>query len=63
MKRYVALTPENLKAVNFRRLTGVYPETFEKMVEILSKAHLKKKARGGRPDKLSIESVGARILA
>ena len=57
MKRYVALTPENLKAINFRRLTGVYPETFEKMVEILRKAQIKKKARGGRPNKLSIEDM------
>ncbi len=41
----------------FRRLTGVYPKTFNKMVEILQAAHLKKKARGGRPNKLSIEDM------
>jgi len=29
-------------------LTGIKPETFEKMLEILSDADRKKKARGGR---------------
>jgi len=57
MKRYVELAPEVLKELNFRRLTGVYPKTFQKMVEILRAAHLKKKARGGRPNKLSIEDM------
>ena len=41
----------------FRRRTGVYPKTFEKMVEILKDAHRKKKMRGGRPNKLSIETM------
>jgi len=41
----------------FRRLTGVYPKTFAKMVEILEVAHKKKKTRGGRPNKLSIEDM------
>ena len=41
----------------FRRLTGVYPQTFAKMVEILTEAHKKKKLRGGRPNKLSIEDM------
>jgi len=41
----------------FRRLTGVYPQTFAKMVEILKEAHQKKKLRGGRPNKLSIEDM------
>jgi hypothetical protein len=57
MKRYVALTAKNLKAINFRRLTGVYPGTFNKMVEILRSAQVKKKARGGRPNKLSVEDM------
>jgi hypothetical protein len=48
---------EMLNKIEFRRLTGVYPETFMKMVEILTKAHMKKKARGGRPNKLSIEDM------
>ena len=41
----------------FRRRTGVYPQTFAKMVEILENAHRKKKMRGGRPNKLSIETM------
>ena len=38
----------------FRRLTGIKPETFEKMLGILSDADRKKKARGGRRNKLNI---------
>ncbi len=40
----------------FRRLTGVKRSTFKKMVEILTNADQKKKARGGRKSKLSIEN-------
>ena len=57
MKRYQTLPPEILRDINFRRLTGVLPETFEKMVELLREAHQKKKARGGRPNKLSMEDM------
>jgi hypothetical protein len=39
----------------FRRLTGVKTSTFKKMVEILREADEKKKARGGRKSRLSIE--------
>lgn len=39
----------------FRRLTGVKRATFFKMAEILREADLKKKSRGGRKSKLSIE--------
>ena len=41
----------------FRRLTGVKQATFEKMVEILRKAQVNKKAQGGRPNTLSIEAM------
>lgn len=40
----------------FRRLTGVKRNTFEKMVEILTAADQEKKSRGGRKSKLSIEN-------
>jgi hypothetical protein len=43
---------KGLKAEGFRRLTGVKPETFNKMVELLDEALRKKKAKGGRPNKL-----------
>jgi archaellum component FlaD/FlaE len=39
----------------FRRLTGVKRSTFNKMLEILKEADSKKKSRGGRKNKLSIE--------
>jgi hypothetical protein len=41
----------------FRRLTGVKPATFEKMVEIVKAAQEIKKARGGRPKNLSVEDM------
>jgi hypothetical protein len=41
----------------FRRLTGVKKPTFIKMVDVLQNAHKKKKALGGRPNKLCIEDM------
>lgn len=41
----------------FRRLTGVKRITFSKMVELLELGLMKKKERGGRPNKLSIEEM------
>lgn len=46
---------KELEEEKFRRLTGVKKATFYKMVDILIEAELKKKARGGRKNKLSIE--------
>jgi len=39
----------------FRRVTGIKPKTFEKMMEILTVADQIKKSKGGRPSKLCIE--------
>ncbi len=39
----------------FRRLTGVKKSTFDRMIEILQAAEKKRKARGGKPCKLSME--------
>ena len=39
----------------FRRLTGVKRPTFDKMIDILGEADKKKKVRGGRKNKLSLE--------
>ena len=39
----------------FRRLIGIEVETFKKILEILSDADQKKKARGGRSNKLNIK--------
>ena len=46
---------KELEEEKFRRLTGVKRSTFKKMIEILSEADKKKRARGGRKSKLSIE--------
>ena len=37
-----------MKEKDFRRQTGVKIETYEMMVEIVTEAHIAKKARGGR---------------
>lgn len=46
---------KELRDEKFRRLTGVKKSTFENMLEILKEADGKKKSRGGRKNKLSIE--------
>lgn len=46
---------QGLEADKFRRLTGVKRSTFEKMISILTDADIKKKAKGGRKNKLCIE--------
>ncbi len=46
---------KGLEAENFRRLTGVKRSTFERMLEILRDAEIKKKHRGGRPSKRILE--------
>ncbi len=45
----------NLRDAEFRRLTGVKRKTFDKMIEILNAAEVKRKAKGGKPNNLSIE--------
>jgi transposase len=46
---------KELEEEKFRRLTGVKKGTFYKMVGILKEEEIKKKARGGRKNKLSME--------
>lgn len=46
---------KELEGEKFRRLTGVKRITFNKMVEILAAADQRKKAYGGRKNKLGIE--------
>lgn len=48
---------QHLKVEKFRRLTGVKPITFDKMVEILRQAYNLKHAKGGRPRKLQVEDM------
>ena len=46
---------KELKNEDFKRLTGVYRKTFDKMIEILKEAELEKKRFGGKPNKLIME--------
>jgi hypothetical protein len=48
-------TLESFSEGEFRRLTGVKRSTFEKMVDILKEAEIRKKAFGGKPHRLVIE--------
>jgi len=47
----------HLDAEKFRRLTGVKPTTFRRMLEILTAAHRAKKSRGGRPNSIEISQM------
>ncbi|MBL3284842.1 IS5 family transposase domain protein [Rickettsiales endosymbiont of Paramecium tredecaurelia] len=54
----VQLKYEQVKILSddqFRRLIGVKRGTFDKMVKILEEADKKKKTKGGRRNKLSME--------
>jgi hypothetical protein len=48
---------KHFKPEEFRRLTGVKLATFNKMVEIVVQALKEKKAKGGRPNKLSPQDM------
>ena len=41
----------------FRRLTGVKKSAFREMLNLLTEAHARKKARGGRPNKLQVPEM------
>jgi hypothetical protein len=53
MKKYKKI--KKLEPTEFRRLTGVKPETFLEMVLILQQAEGIRMSRGGNPHRLSIE--------
>lgn len=46
---------KGLEKESFRRLTGVKPATFTRMLAILNEAESIKKAQGGKPNKLLME--------
>lgn len=52
---------KNLKAEDFKRLTGVHFETFNQMVEIVKQAE-KLRKKTGRPPKLRIEDSFLMVL-
>ena len=47
---------KDLGGEEFRRLTGIKPEIFEKILKILADADRKKKARDGRRNKLNLKN-------
>ena len=47
---------KNFQGNQFRRITGVKRKTFDKMVEIVKTKEKIKKAKGGRPNNLTIEN-------
>jgi len=46
---------KKLDATEFKRLTGVRPETFAEMIKIIKYAESKRKQKGGRPCRLKAE--------
>ena len=54
MKNYEKL--QQLKPAIFKRLTGVKPDTFKAMLQECELYHKKKKAKGGKPNKLSVST-------
>lgn len=47
---------EGMSDVTFRRLTGVRKRTFLEMVSVLQHAEAHRKARGGKPNHLAVET-------
>src|SRR5215216_1299993 len=46
---------KDLRPTDFKRYCGVEPETFRRMVELVSKRLTKTRRKSGRPPKLSVE--------
>jgi hypothetical protein len=46
---------KDLRPADFKRYCGVEPETFQRMVELVSKRLAKTRRKSGRPPKLSVE--------
>jgi hypothetical protein len=46
---------KDLRPADFKRYCGVEPETFRRMVELVSNHLAKKRRKAGRPPKLSVE--------
>jgi len=46
---------KKLEPTEFRRLTGVRPDTFQEMILILQDAEAKRMSKGGKPHRLKLE--------
>ena len=53
MQKYTKI--KKLKPTEFRRLTGIRPDTFQEMIVILRDAEVKKMSKGGNPHRLKLE--------
>ena len=47
---------KQLRPEQFKRLIGVKRDTFEAMLEVCKLYHKRKKAKGGKPNKLSVNT-------
>ena len=47
---------KQLRPEQFKRLIGVKRDTFEAMLEVCELYHKRKKAKGGKPNKLSVST-------
>lgn len=60
LKKGIVMKIDNLKNISdgqFKRIIGVKRVTFNLMLRELEKAHTIKKAKGGRPNKLSLSNM------
>src|SRR5207253_7712283 len=46
---------KDLRPADFKRYCGVEPDTFQRMVELISKRLTKTRRKSGRPPKLTVE--------
>jgi Helix-turn-helix of DDE superfamily endonuclease len=53
---------KKLEPPEFKRLTGVHPETFQKMIQRLKAAKAQKMSKGGKPHRLTLEDQLLRAL-
>src|SRR5690348_5292732 len=55
MQKYEEI--KKLSADRFKRLTGVQPGTFKALLEVLKEEEVKRRKKGGKPSRLSIEDM------
>ncbi len=53
MQKYKKI--KKLEPSEFRRLTGVQPDTFQEMIKVLKDAEAERMSKGGKPHRLKLE--------
>lgn len=53
MQKYKKI--KKLEPAEFRRLTGVQPDTFQEMIKVLKDAEAERMSKGGKPHRLKLE--------